>query len=201
MKKSYIKYHIATLAILIPTLTIAILLEVTTAVGGVFLMLLAFSFLAERQHKLRDIKMADNHPDYEENNRKYIELGNQVTQFCNSSFTLGMKPTVCRTCQAEYELSALEDKRYYMCSNLQEHYPHCIDDPPPTPNPYEYYWWQLHGYPPPTVFEPLSIFNNETEKRLQIGKNYYSTHRNVVWDLGIQEAPDWYVQTQLNKIS
>ncbi len=82
---------------------------------------------------------------------------------------------------------------------------HNVFDKPPSPNPYEWWWFQINGYPPPD-FHPEATRHpfvheawgaeNEVEAMRKAGREYYSKHANDAWDMGCHgssEIPDWYI--------
>lgn len=90
-----------------------------------------------------------------------------------------------------------------LCSN-RDIPQHNVLDKPPSPNFYEWWWFQLHGYEPPD-FHPEPTRNpfvhdawgadDEIEAMRKAGMEYYSKHPNHAWDKGchgIHEIPVWY---------
>lgn len=92
-----------------------------------------------------------------------------------------------------------------LCSNCNLPQ-HNVFDKPPSPNPYEWWWFQSNGYEPPD-FHPEATrnpfvheawgANNEVEAMRKAGREYYSKHPNHAWDMGCHggnEIPDWYIK-------
>jgi hypothetical protein len=92
-----------------------------------------------------------------------------------------------------------------LCSN-SDIPKHNVFDKPPSPNIYEWWWFQCNGYQPPD-FHPEATRNpfvhegwgadNEIEAMRKAGREYYSKRPNYAWDMGCHgsnEIPDWYIE-------
>jgi hypothetical protein len=83
---------------------------------------------------------------------------------------------------------------------------HNVFDKPPSPNIYEWWWFQCNGYEPPE-FHPEAARNpfvherwgadDEVDAMREAGRGYYSKRINFAWDLGCHGGngiPDWYIK-------
>lgn len=200
MRKHYIWFNLVTIFFLTILLVIAMSFEAFTGVGGMFALFIALAYWARREQKLRQKKFEDYHPDFDALHKAIDEHVEEFNQYMNSAYDSCLLDTknvkYCKTCGESYFGDGKD-----LCVELRDVFPHHPADDPPKKNPYKFIWEQYNGYAPPFVFQPKNILDNETEKRLALGKMYYSINQNIVWDLGLREPPAWYVESRINRLA
>jgi len=103
---------------------------------------------------------------------------------------------LCRTCQQSYRKDTIPD----LCWNLRDEFPHDPKADPPSPNPFRWYWLAVNGYrlPPDDHADtepwlPMTATDDDPAKAMgEEGREYFRTHRNLLWDAGFGNQPEWY---------
>lgn len=154
--------------------------------------------LAEYQASfdLRQLEIVSQHVDY-------VVDYNQKQIVADSNYYLAGVPFLCRTCQQNYKSISHED--ITLCWNLRNVFPHDPHAAPPSPNPYQWYWFQVNGYPMPPANWPKTKYwmpqsagqADAAGAMKEEGQRYYMTHPNHLWDRGLGNPPEWYFRKEI----
>jgi hypothetical protein len=183
----YILYNLQTILVAMVVLLSGVCLSRLSPVFGEVAAIGFIVYIGQRQNKLKWKKIKDRKPGTEDT----MSLINNFSESINRYNSCFIEYKGCRTCGTAY----------YSVGN-----PTCLDsdlprhnvlDEPPAGNPYEFWWYQVNGYPPPTEFNAP----DEPQKLIIEGKKYYMDHRNTAWYMGVSIPPSWYVDKDIANIS
>lgn len=137
-----------------------------------------------------------------QNYMESVAVFNRDQIVANSNYFLDGKPFLCKTCQQNYK--SISHENITLCWNLRNVFPHDPHAKPPSPNPYQWYWFQVNGYPMPPenwpkteYWMPLSAGETDAFTAMkEEGRRYYEIHSNHLWDRGLGNPPEWYFRKE-----
>lgn len=185
----YLGHRFQTFIIACVILLTGVALEPLSPVLSLATVILLAFYIGYRERKLFVKKVRDRHPDVTDTNELIDNFNDSMVSFSNSYFKGASQH--CKTCGTGYYGSgdALCEEK-----GIPRHY---VMDTPPEDNPYEYWWYQINGYPPPTVVRSKDDFSFDRVYFLKEGIKYYSEHNNTAWDMGVIDPPVWYVDKRI----
>jgi hypothetical protein len=185
----YLGHRFQTFIVAFIILLMGVVLEPLSPVLSMACVVILVFYIGCRERKLFVKKVRDRHPDVSDTNELIDDFYIRMDSYVNSYFQGASRH--CNTCGTGYY--SLDN---VLCEEkgIPSHY---VMDTPPEDNPYEYWWYQINGYPPPTVTKSKNDFSFDRLHFLKEGVKYYSEHSNTAWDMGVVDPPAWYVDKRI----